>query len=95
MSVLPLTAKSQNMKSTSIQLYAANRAPIKVLGEKKINLDLGLQRIFEWSFLIADVTSPIIGADFIRFYDLLIDLRRDRLIDSVVQSRSLLKPSAQ
>lgn len=94
-SVLPLNEKTPNMKSTSTQLYAANGAPIKVLGEKRILLDLGLQSKFEWPFLIADVTVPIIGADFIRYYDLLIDLRRNRLIDSTSQSSSTTISSAQ
>lgn len=81
-SVLPLTSRSVGVKPTAIKLYAANGQPIKVMGEKRITLSLGLKRTFEWSFLVADVTSPIVGADFLRFYDLLIDLRRNRLIDN-------------
>ncbi|XP_067619883.1 uncharacterized protein [Eurosta solidaginis] len=74
-SILPLTTLSYDIRPTATKLYAANRAAIKVLGEKRIRLDLGLRRDFVWSFLVADVTQPIIGADFIKFYDLLIDMR--------------------
>ncbi|XP_065362008.1 uncharacterized protein LOC135955583 [Calliphora vicina] len=74
-------------------LYAANGSPIKVIGEKRIKLDLGLRRDFHWSFVIADVTSPIIGSDFIKFYDLLIDLRRNRLIDNITGLISQLTSS--
>lgn len=38
--------------------------------------------------MVADVTSPIIGADFIRHHDLLIDLKRNRLIDNKTKLES-------
>lgn len=81
-SVLPLSSNSSDIKPTATKLYAANGSSIKVLGERRVCLDFGLPRKFYWTFLIADVTSPIIGADFLRFYDLLIDLRQNRLIDN-------------
>lgn len=82
-SVLPLISKSSDMRPTAMVLYAANGSPIKVVGEKRIKIDLGLRRSFFWSFVVADVTSPIIGSDFIKHHDLLIDLRRNRLIDNI------------
>ncbi|KYN14618.1 hypothetical protein ALC57_13173 [Trachymyrmex cornetzi] len=36
-----------------------------------------------WRFVVADVSRPIIGADFLAFYDLLVDLRGSCLIDRV------------
>lgn len=63
-------------------MFAANGTPIKVHGQKRIQIDLGLRREFIWTFIVADVTSPIIGADFIAHFDLLIDLKRHRLIDN-------------
>lgn len=35
----------------------------------------------DWEFLIADVTKPIIGADFLYEFDLIVDVRRKKLID--------------
>ena len=32
-------------------------------------------RRFTWPFLLADVAMPIIGADFLRHFGLLVDLR--------------------
>ena len=68
-------------RSGKVQLYAANKTPINTYGQKRITLDLGLRRSFTWIFYIADVSTPIIGADFLAFYDLVPDLRRARLCD--------------
>ncbi|GFV55514.1 transposon Ty3-I Gag-Pol polyprotein [Trichonephila clavipes] len=44
---------------------------------RKKNLNLGLRRpFFIWTFIIADVSSPIIGADFLKHFNLLIDLKK-------------------
>lgn len=77
-SVIPPT--NRNAPHVSL-LYAANGSPIKVYGTKLITIDFGLRRKMVWEFIIADVTKPIIGADFLHEYGLLIDLRRKRLID--------------
>ena len=42
-------------------------------------LNLGLQK-YSWRFIIADVTQPIMGADFLRSHSLLVDLANERLI---------------
>ena len=38
-------------------------------------------------FIIADIKSPIIGADFLRHYSLLVDMTRSRLVDGITQLR--------
>ncbi|GBM77662.1 Retrovirus-related Pol polyprotein from transposon opus [Araneus ventricosus] len=63
-------------------LPAANGSAIKCYGTKQINLDLGLRRKFSWCFLISDVSHPIIGSDFLERFELLIDIKNRRLIDS-------------
>lgn len=55
-------------------------------------MNLGLRRDFCWPFVVADVTAPIIGADFIRHHDLLIDLRRNRIIDNETKLESVCTP---
>ena len=42
-------------------------------------LNLGLQK-YSWRFIIADVTQPIMGADFLCSHSLLVDLANERLI---------------
>ncbi|XP_058840035.1 uncharacterized protein LOC131695515 [Topomyia yanbarensis] len=71
-----------------MKLFAANGTPINVYGEALLKVNLGLRREFLWSFLIADVSTGIIGADFIRNFDFLIDLKRNRLIDNTTQLES-------
>ncbi|GFQ90225.1 retrovirus-related Pol polyprotein from transposon 297 [Trichonephila clavata] len=66
-----------------LQLLAANNSKILTYGSKLLNIDLGLRRKFSWKFLIASVPIPIIGADFLENFGLLVDLKRRKLIDSV------------
>lgn len=87
-SVLPLTNPTYALQPCDVLLFAANGTPIKVFGQQIIKLNLGLRREFVWRFVVADVTTPIIGADFIRHYDLLIDLRRNRIIDGTTKLES-------
>ncbi|XP_035893091.1 uncharacterized protein LOC118503760 [Anopheles stephensi] len=68
-----------------MKLFAANRTPIEVYGESLYTLDLGLRRTFLWSFVIADVGSAIIGADFLQHFNLLVDLRRKCLVDALTK----------
>lgn len=78
-SVLPPTNRDV---PHSYNLYAANGTPIKTYGTKVISVDFGLRRKMDWEFLIADVTKPIIGVDFLHEYDLLVDVRKKKLIDN-------------
>lgn len=81
-SVIP--PKNRNAPHQNI-LYAANGTPIKIYGTKIISIDFGFRRQMDWEFIIADVTKPIIGADFLYEYDLMVDIRRKRLIDNRTQ----------
>lgn len=65
------------------ELAAANGSTIATYGSLTLNLDLGLRRDFTWRFVIADVSKPIIGADFLAKYELLVDMRNKRLLDQV------------
>ncbi|GFU86145.1 hypothetical protein TNCV_368031 [Trichonephila clavipes] len=49
---------------------------IPAYGMVRKELNLGLRRPFIWTFIIADVSSPIIGADFLKHFNLLIDLKK-------------------
>lgn len=84
-SVLAATGSRKMKTSSDYRLYAANNTPIKTYGEKTLKLNLGLRRNFSWTFIIADVRTSILGADFLRHYKLLIDLHRKKLIDKVTE----------
>ena len=60
-------------------LIAANGTPIKSFGTRQIELQLGLQK-YSWRFIVADVTQPILGGDFLQSHSLLVDLANERLI---------------
>lgn len=50
-----------------------------------MTLDLKLRRAFRWTFIIANVKQPILGADFLSHYELLVDLSSKKLIDSITK----------
>ena len=64
-------------------LYAANNTPIPVYGMEKLTLDLGFARKFNHEFLKADIKTAILGADFLRSHNIIVDLPRGRLGMSV------------
>ncbi|GFV05315.1 transposon Tf2-9 polyprotein [Trichonephila clavipes] len=72
---------TMNKSPQSNFLFAANNTKIPAYGMVRKELNLGLRRPFIWTFIIADVSSPIIGADFLKHFNLLIDLKKKRLVD--------------
>lgn len=80
-SVLPRKYHQNNTRNCDFTLSAANGTTISTYGQKLLNLNLGLRRSFIHSFIIADVKHPIIGADFLRKFNILVDLRNRQLID--------------
>lgn len=81
--VVPRTSLQGPRQRTTYELYAANGSIIPTYGWTQLHLDLGLRRDFSWRFVVADVTHPIIGVDFLSYYNLLVDIRHKRLIDNV------------
>jgi hypothetical protein len=65
--------------SARFDLRSANGAIIKVHGQKTLAIDIGLKCTFKWTFIVADVTDAILGADFINHFGLVVDLRAKRL----------------
>ncbi|VUZ40547.1 unnamed protein product [Hymenolepis diminuta] len=57
-----------------------NGFPIREYGYKYLIVDLGMKETFPWNFLITNNDIPLIAADFLRHFDLCIDLRRRKLI---------------
>ncbi|XP_043263808.1 uncharacterized protein LOC122404022 [Colletes gigas] len=69
------------LPKTKYELFAANGSIIPTYGLKPASLDLGLRRAFVWRFVVADVSKPIIGADFLAHFSLLVDLKGKQLLD--------------
>ena len=79
-SVLPATAEIREQPPI-LHLYAANGTRIPVYSRRTQNVDINLRRDFPWTFYVADVSQPIIGADFLNHYGLLVDLKHQKLHD--------------
>lgn len=79
---------------TNYQLTAANGTNINTYGFKNINLDLGLRRNFPWRFVVASVTKPIIGVDFLSYFNLMVDCRNKRLVDNTTKLTTLGMPAS-
>jgi len=67
--------------SPASKLFAANGSVINTYGYKLLILNLGLRRVFKWKFCIADVSHPILDADFSHFG--LFIVKNKRLIDNI------------
>ena len=78
-SVFPISsAQKKSLPAASTNLRAANGSSIRTFGKRYIFLALpGLSVVHR--FLLADVSKPILGSDFFRCNNLLIDIPRKRL----------------
>ncbi|GFU77774.1 transposon Tf2-11 polyprotein [Trichonephila clavipes] len=74
--VIPPSPTLNKSPQSNFSLFAANNTKIPAYGMVRKELNLGLRRPFIWTFIIADVSSPIIGADFLKHFNLLIDLKK-------------------
>ena len=73
-------------------LLAANGSSIKTYGSRTLSLHFASKK-YQWTFTIADVSSPSLGADFLSLNSLLVDLKGNRLVDAVTFFSIPLGPS--
>ena len=73
-SVLPKSCANRILDVDCLPLVAANNTTINTYGNSKRVVDVGLKREYPWTFILADVKQPIIGAEFLIHYNLLVDL---------------------
>ena len=79
--VVPANRQDKLTRRGTAPLIAANGSTIQTWGTQTVSLAFGGQRVFHHDFFVADVTQPILGADFFIKNHLAIDLRGRRLID--------------
>lgn len=63
-------------------LFAANNTTIPTYGTTQLTLDIGIQKKIQWNFIVAKTKHNIIGTDFLKFYNLTVDVKNGRIIDS-------------
>lgn len=80
---------AEEILPSNLRLMAANGSDIHNFGYSVLNIVINrLRRNFSWKFVVADVVTPIIGADFLSHQDISVDLRQRRLIDNLTQLTS-------
>ena len=79
---MPPTPTDRRRSPDPLALTAVNNTSIRTYGQRSLTLDLGLRRSLPWIFVIADVQQPILGADFLRHYGLMVDMHKHQLIDT-------------
>lgn len=72
----PVTAPHQIWSSQSSTAFRFPHTE-----QKNLRLNIGLARSFSWHFEMVDVSRCIIGADFLKYYGLVLDVLNRRLID--------------
>lgn len=82
-SLLPRKCVNKDIRQTPKQLFAANGTRIPTFGEKLLVLNLGIRRPIKWNFCVAEVTTPIIGADLLYHFNLSVNLRKRCLVDNI------------
>ena len=81
----PPTPTDRRLPPDKLTLMAVNDTPIRTFGKRSLTLNLGLRRPFPWVFIVADVQQPILGADFLRHFGLLVDMKQRQLSDATTQ----------
>ena len=79
-------APGLSINSTPVRLSAANGETIKCFGEIQLDIIIpGLRRSYPWTVVIADTINPLLGADFLRHYGLILNCSDGRLIDETTR----------
>ena len=83
---------NKNCRPIDFKLYAANGSAIATFGYKQKTVDFGLRRKLTWTFVQAKINYNIIGADFLRHFNLIVDVKNKRLLDAGTQLFTGLRP---
>ena len=93
-SVYPASFRDINGGSHTLSLVAANGSNIATYGTRRMNIRLENQD-YTWPFILADVETPLLGADFLQANGLLVDLQSKRLVNATSLASSTLRQSNQ
>ena len=97
LSILPYdSALSSFLHPTGISLRNASGAAITIHGELNAQVKIpAARRIFNFTFVVAEVMQPILGLDFLVSHGLIVDPKNKILIDSNTNVRIPLKCTHQ
>lgn len=88
-SILPFNFVTNNsILPSPVTLKSASGEEIKCYGETRMEVSLKqLRRTFEWCFVVADTTCPLLGIDFLTHFGIVIDCKNKFLIDSTTNRK--------
>ena len=75
----PQTSRERTSAEIDVHDASSQWSSISTYGTNEFPLNYGPKR-YSWKFVVADVFMPIIGADFLYFYSLAVDVRYRRLL---------------
>ena len=93
-SVYPASLRDISGGSHTRSLVAANGSNIATYRTRRMHLRLENQ-YNTWPFILADVKTPLLGADFLQANGLLVDLQSKRLVNATSFASSTLRQSNQ
>jgi hypothetical protein len=80
LSIYPRTLVPRCGERVNYDLFAPNGTTIPTYGWLPPSLNLGLPRNFTWRFVVADVTHPLIGVNFLSHFGVLVGSKHNRLL---------------
>jgi len=85
------------LHQTVVRLTAANGSSIPVHGETSIEFAIpDLRRKFTWTFVVADTSNALLGADFLSNFRMVVDCGNKKLIDGLtVKSARVFSVNSQ
>ncbi len=84
--ILP-TSDAPVSAATAHPTVSAVNLKLPPYGTRSLTLNLGLRRTFHWAFIVADVRKPILGADLLYNFSLLVDVKHHQLLNGLTRLR--------
>ena len=78
-SIIPHNNSADNPNG---HLWAANNSLIPTFGTVVLDIDIGFDKIFSHEFIRADIQTPILGVDFLKKHNMIVDVPNGRLLDT-------------
>ena len=81
LSVIPPSLTDRHNLNPGFTLQAVNKMSIATYGQHLLSPNFSLRQKFNFVFIIADVSTALLGADFLDTFDLKVDVHRAHLED--------------
>ena len=82
-SVFPVSGRDTREQESDGELQTANGSTCRTYGKRQLKISVD-GRTFTWSFVIAEVTQPLLGADFLCDHGLIVDIKGKRLVEWII-----------